>query len=145
MNKLADLRRHILAAPLKIETHNLLTWAEDGAVRSHRIPGRPAAFEMAYTAKVVVVGYTGAPQDLFFLLSDWLHDTCPGQDPEEVLKFHVDMPDLKSADVEITLHMTETVAGRDTDKGMALEPQPDPDATSDDFCLKTFMAELNGG
>lgn len=139
MKKLAALRAALLAGPLKIKADKLLTFAEKGKVQSWRGgDGDNRAFQLVYTAHVIVTDYTGAPQDLFFVALDWLHANCPDLDPEEAIRFHVDVIDHKSADVSLALDLSEIIAARARPAGLALVPEADPDAGGADLALQSL-------
>lgn len=128
MIKLASLRAAILASPLKIKPVNLLTFVEDGSVKSWR-ESRNAGFQLAYNAKIIVTDYTGAPQDLCFVVLGWLHRDNPDA-TEDAFKFAADIISQKSADIEITVELTEIIAAETRPEGVALTPVPDPDAAA---------------
>lgn len=136
MKKLASARQTLLDAPLGIKPAKLLTFAEKGVVRSWRGPGPGLggnrAFALDYTAHLIVTDYAGAPQDLFFVLADWLHRECPDA-PEDAIRFHVDVISHKAADVSLTVEIGEIVAAPATEAGIALLPVPDPDAAAFDM------------
>lgn len=131
MIKLANLRAAILASPLKIKADKLLSFVEDGSVKSWR-ESRNAAFVLDYSAKIIVTDYAGAPQDLFFVVLDWLHRDNPDV-TEDAFKFAADIVSHKSVDIEITVDMSEIIAAQTTPAGTALTPVPDPDAGAIDL------------
>lgn len=143
MNKLAALRANLLATdcPLKLKAASLLTWAERGKLTSWRgEPGANRNFAITYTAHVVVVGFTGQPMDLFFRVLDWLQEDNPAA-AEDDIGFHVDLPDQKTADVEFTIELSETIAAEVTPQGLRLAAAPDADVRNVE--LQSLFDELN--
>lgn len=141
MMKLESLRKAFLASPLNIKPDALLTFAEKGTLHSWRGSANQA-FRADYTANVIVTGFIGEAQDLFFVALDWLHTNCPGAD-EDVVKFHVDIIDHKSADVSIAIDLTETVAAETKTDGLHLVSAPDPDAEA--IGMTNFFPDLTVG
>lgn len=136
MKKLAAARAAILKAPLKIKAENLLTFAEKGSVYAPR-GDRNRAFQITYTAHLIVTGYAGAPQDLLFVALEWLHRDNPGA-TDEAIRFHVDIIDHKSADVSLAIDLTEIIAAEDVPEGLRLAPRADPDVASLDIAAMSF-------
>lgn len=137
MKKLASLRAAMLAAPLKINEKELLTFAEKGTVQSWRGDGADPeaneAFQITYTAHLIVTDYTGAPQDLFFVAARWLHRECTDA-AEDAIRFHVDVIDHDKADVSLAIDITEIFATPSAGAGkVRLAPAADPDATGFDM------------
>lgn len=142
MKKLSSLRAAILAAPLKITDKALLTFAEKGTAQSWRRQGGEGnkAFQVAYTAHLIVTDYTGAPQDLFFAVIDWLERECPDAG-EEAFRFHVDQIDHKKADVSLAVNITEIIATPDAGDGaVRLVPAATPNAAGMD--MTAFFPDL---
>lgn len=138
MMKLESLRKAFLASPLHIRPETLLTFAEKGTLHSWRGSANQA-YRIDYTANVIVTGFGGATQDLFFVALDWLHTNCPGAD-EDALKFHVDIIDHKSADVSIAIDLTEIIATETKSDGMHIVSAVDPDA--DAIGMAAFFPDL---
>lgn len=141
MNKLASIRQAILAAPLKIADKELLTFAEKGTVKSYRGEvDANKAFEITYTAHLIVTDYSGAPQDLFFVAAEWLHRECVDA-AEDAIRFHVDIIDHKKADISLAIDITEIIATPDAGAGLVrLEPSADPDFLK--FDMGNFHPDL---
>lgn len=141
MNKLASLRAAFLAAPLKIKDKDLLTFAEKGRVRSKRGEAEAnKAFEMAYTAHLILTDYTGAPQDVLFVAAQWLNANCPDAE-DEAIRFHVDVIDHKKVDLSLAVDIAEIVATPDAGDGkVSLQPVPDPATGA--FDMATFHPTL---
>lgn len=138
MRKLASLRQAFLACPLKIKPEALLTFAEKGTLHSWRGTGNQA-YKIDYTANVIVTGFGGEAQELFFVALDWLHENCPGAD-EDAMKFHVDIIDHKSADVSIAIDLTEIIAAETQTDGLHITSAADPDADAID--MSAFFPDL---
>ena len=124
MKKLASARAALLTSPLKIKADKLLTFAEKGTVQSWGGDAN-AAFMVAYTIHLIVTDYAGALQDLLYVALRWMQTECPGME-NDALKFHVDVIDHKSADVSLSLEITEIIAAIPGQKGVTLAPSPDP-------------------
>jgi hypothetical protein len=128
VRKLQSAREHLLQSPLGIKADKLLTFAEKGTVTSYRgTEAQNRAFEVSYTAHLIVTDYAGEALDLFFVMADWLHRECPGAKPD-ALRFHVDILDHKKVDVSLMVDLAETVSVAAVAGGTALTPEPDPDA-----------------
>lgn len=136
MSKLAALRAAVLSAPLRIAAKDLLTFAEKGRVRSWR-GGRNRALLVNYTAHLIVTGYVGAAQDLFFVVAQWLQ-TSEVDAAEDAIAFHVDIIDHQTCDVSLAVELSEIIAAEETPDGIRLRPVADPDAQAFD------MAALSG-
>ncbi|MBF0375765.1 MAG: phage tail protein [Alphaproteobacteria bacterium] len=132
MLKLRSARDHLLSSPLGLKAEKLLTFAERGQVTAHR-GDRGQAFEITYTAHLIVTDYTGAPEDLLFVALQWLQAHCPGAEADAI-KFHVDLISHKSADVSLSLDLTEIIAAHTDEAGATrLAPQADADALAIDM------------
>lgn len=131
MIKLAAARQALLDAPLGIKAAKLLTFAEGGTVRSWRGESNQS-FLLDYTAHFIVTDYAGAPQDLFYVLLQWLHAENPDA-PEDAIRFHVDIISAKAADVSLKVELSEVVAATEVTAGLKLTPTPDPDTKALDM------------
>ena len=92
-----------------------------------------------YTAHLIVTDFTGAPQDLFFIVLTWLHAACPPAKPD-ALKFHVDIIDHEKADVSLAVDLAEAVRVKEGDTGHTLTGATSGDALA--FDMKTFYPTL---
>ncbi len=141
MNKLLSLRQAILDCPLKIKADKLLTFAEKGSVLTYGGDANKA-FQIPYTAKVIVLDYSGSLHDLLFVVAQWLRRDNPGADAAAIT-WSADLLSTKEADVELAVEVTETIgAVAQPDGKVKLQPAPDPNAMGDD-ALKSFFADLN--
>lgn len=130
MNKLESLRAHLLAIPgeLKIDPDDLLTFAGQGTVYS-AAHGTNQHFELRYKANVIVQNYSGRADQLMFWLLQWLAANQPDHAPEAV-EFQADLLNHKSADLSITVDLTETVKVEQVAEGIKLhhcDPSIPPD------------------
>ena len=57
---------------------------------------------------MIVTDFTGAPQDLFFIVLTWLHAAYPPAKPD-TLKSHVDIIDHEKADVSLAVDLAGEV------------------------------------
>ena len=138
MKKLQSARDALLNSPLRIKAKDLLTFAEKGTVVSHR-GDRNRNFVVSYTAHLIVTDFTGEPQDLFFVLVDWLHREFPPATPEAI-RFHVDVIDHKKADVSLAVDLAEVIGVAEVDGGLSVDAQADADALA--FDMGTFFPDL---
>lgn len=140
MDKLQSLRDAVINSPLKIKAKNLLTFAEKGTVLALRgEDGANAAFQVRYTAHLIVTDATFAPQDLFFIALLWLHGACPGA-AEDAIRFHVDIIDSEKADISLAVDITEIIAAVPEANGTRLVPAADPNVP--DIDMANFFPTL---
>lgn len=93
----------------------LAMWVERGNVRA--TGNRQRGFSWEYDLIVVAENYTGYPAQLFFVVVDWLRVQQP-----DLLKangpgfpFEVDVIDVSTVDVRMTLPLREVVAAAQVD------------------------------
>ena len=96
-------------------------------------------FVISYTAHLIVTDYTGAPQDLFFIVLTWLHAAYPPAKPD-ALKFHVDIIDHEKADVSIAVDLAEVVRVTEGETGHTLTGATSGDALA--FDMKSLYPTL---
>lgn len=130
MNKLESLRAHLLAIPgeLKIDPDDLLTFADQGTVYS-AAQGTNPHFELRYKANIIVQNFSGRADRLMFWLLQWLAVNQPDHAPDAV-EFQADLLNHKSADLSISVDLTETVRVEQTADGIKLhhcDPSIPPD------------------
>jgi hypothetical protein len=139
VKKLAAARDAILKSPLRIKADKLLTFAEKGTVQSWGGGGNDA-FQVTYTIHLIVTDFAGALQDLLYVTLQWMRADCPGIETD-ALKFHVDVIDHKSADVSLSLEITEIIGAVSGPKGIKLEPVSDLDP--EDFDMDRLAGGTN--
>lgn len=127
MHKLASLRQHLLEFPGKppIDPGHLLTFADAGQVMSAP-EGTNEHWELRYDASIVVTNFSSHADQLFFWVLQWLRAHQPDHAPE-ALRFEADVLNNKSADVSLTIPLTETVKVSRTDAGIVLHHADEPD------------------
>ena len=131
MQKLVHIRDYLLRSSLNIKPDKLLIFAEKGRVASWRGPmERNADMRVSYTGHVIVTDFSGAPQDLLYLMTVWVEDNCPGYNQQEAVTFHVDIIDHKKADISLAIELSEDIAATTTAQGTQLTPRPDPNVSA---------------
>ena len=125
MNKLARLRAHLVAAPVGLEESDLLIYTEGGVITTY--PSRENEnFRIGYEAHIIITGCAQPTDQLFFLLARWM--TANETDHQaDAIRFEADIIDHRSADIAITVSLTETVTVEHTEAGILLTHQDDPD------------------
>lgn len=131
MRKLAAAREALLGAGLGLKPSNLLTFAEQGSVLSSRGP-RNRHFALSYQAHLIVTDWSGDPRALLWVLLAWLQADNPAA-PDDAIAFHVDVIDHQRADISMRVELTETVRVIETDAGIEISHEPDPDAQAIDM------------
>lgn len=133
MRKLLSVRECLLKSGLGIQPDKLLTFAEKGSVTSYRgDPSRNSAFQVDYSAHLIVTDFAGDPAALFFVAVQWLHRECPGAAPDAI-KFHVDVIKHGVSDIMLLIPLNETVSVEQLPAGIRLTPDVDPDAAAIDL------------
>lgn len=132
MNKLESMRAHLLAIPgeLKIDPDDLMTFADQGTVYSAS-SGTNRHFEMRYKANIIIHNYSGSADRLMFWLLQWMTEHQPDHVPE-ALEFQADLLNHHSADISITVALTETVRVEQAADGIRLH-HCDPTIPPDDL------------
>ncbi len=125
MNKLTRLRAHLIAAPLGLDESDLLIYTEDGVVTTY--PSRENEnFRLGYQVHIIVTDYTLPMDQLFFFLAQWMASNETGHRPDAI-RFEADIIDHRSADISISVDLTETVTVERTADGILLTHEDDPD------------------
>jgi hypothetical protein len=131
VKKLAAARAALLGAGLGLQASQLLTFAEKGSVRATR-GARNRHFSLTYQAHLIVTDWGGDPRALLWVLLAWLQTDSPAA-PDDAIAFHVDVIDHQRSDVSLRVELTETVRVVETDAGMEISHEPDPDAQAIDM------------
>ncbi len=125
MNKLARLRAHLIAAPVGLEESDLLIYTEGGVITTY--PSRDNEnFRIGYEAHIIITGYAQPTDQLFFLLAQWMTNNETDH-RADAIRFEADIIDHRSADIAISVSLTETVTVQRSDAGILLTHQDDPD------------------
>ncbi|MBL4839922.1 MAG: phage tail protein [Thalassospira sp.] len=141
MQKLTDARNHLLASGLDIKARDLLTFAEKGSIVAYQgTDSQNRNFKIQYVAHLIITDYAGDPQNLLFVMTDWIDANVPDRN-EEALKFHVDVISTKSADVSIQIELSDTITVEPVDGGTNLDHQPDADVRAID--MGNFYPDLD--
>jgi len=128
MKKLSALRQHLLAMPDNtIDPDNLRFFVERGSVLSDA-HGANEHFEPRYKATIIVLNYSGDFYRLTFWLLGWLKQNQPDHDPEAI-GFEIDVLDGSSADLSLTLDLTETVKVARSPEGIVFHHSAEPNLT----------------
>jgi hypothetical protein len=131
VRKLAAAREALLGAGLGLQPARLLTFAEQGSVQAARGP-RNRHFSLTYQAHLIVTDWSGDPRALLWVLLSWLQADSPAAS-DDAIAFHVDIIDHQRSDVAMRVELTETVRVVETDAGIAISHEPDPDAQAIDM------------
>jgi len=129
MKRLADLREHLLAAPLGLEADTLLTFVDAGTVRRH-VDGNSRSLSLTYTANVIAEQFNGNPVTVALFLWDWLEEFQPGLAPDAVT-FEADILNTDAADIAFSVRMSETWAVETVNDDHRLTLQPEPRIDTD--------------
>jgi len=130
MKRLADLREHLLAAPLGFKADTLVTFADSGTVLRY-VDGESRSLRLTYRADVLAEMFTGNPVTVALFLWDWLEEFQPGLAPDAVT-FDADILNTDAADIAFSVPLSETWAVEtvDGDHRLTLQPEPRIDADS---------------
>ncbi|MEX3614285.1 MAG: phage tail protein [Burkholderia gladioli] len=114
MNKIDSLRDAIVAAipGLSIDPDRLLVFMDEGHIVATAEPS--ASFEFRYTARLVMLEFSGSTAGLMAAIVAWAHRNQPDlfQNPDNRahgLTFEADMLSHESADLSIRVKLTESV------------------------------------
>jgi len=109
MNKLTDLRNHLLASipALAAGPDRLLTFVEDGKIKFW--DGENLSHSMDMVAKIIVTDWRDSPDAIILPILIWMHTREPGRNPEEAIRFEAEIVSADSVDLAISLDLTERV------------------------------------
>jgi len=133
MRKLAALRRHLLAAPLKLEADRLIVLAKEG-----RVEGGAQSWDWVYKAELIVEDHTGDPGPLMFALLQWLDQHQPDRATDPT--FEADLIDHEKTDIAITVELREMVQVQRLEEGVVLHYCDEPSV--EDMPLTTVSWQL---
>ncbi|MFN2349268.1 MAG: phage tail protein [Thioalkalivibrio sp.] len=118
MRKLQMLRDHIVDAlpEFKVSPERLFTYVEGGSIRFYR--GANLAHEYKAPATISIADFSGDPDALIIPVLDWLARYQPDLDPERGVQFEMEYLSNTSADLSLTVELTErVVTSRDCETG----------------------------
>lgn len=125
MNKLAQLRAALLSAPLGLVEDQITCFTEEGRLLSHASELNQD-FRLDYPATVLITGYSGPIDALFYFISQWYKRYQPNHGGGDC-RFSADILDHVRADLSITVPLTETVLATSVAAGILLSHPDDPD------------------
>lgn len=108
MKKIAALRDHLLESALDIQPEDIIARVSEGQLRHHyRHPDAPAPpandkIQLIYSAELLIMDYTGAPEAVFYLVAQWLSAWQPGH-KNDCISIKAEILDNNSADLLITI------------------------------------------
>jgi len=105
--KLAALRAHLLASPLGLKAEQIVTFAENGKIRSYD-GVRNENFRVAYQANIILLEYEKGVMELTHVMLKWLHEHQPGL-PDDALQFDADILDSEKVDLGFEIPLTEDI------------------------------------
>ena len=128
MKKLASLQQHLLNCPLDIRAEDLMVFATEGVITSSDGKANKH-FSYRYNANIILVKATHQLSEITFVLLQWLHKNQPFADAD-IIEFKADIVDSNSADIHLTVQLSEVVRCQEQDGGLALvaDDAPDMDA-----------------
>ncbi len=129
MKRLAELREHLLAAPLGLKADTLVTFVNLGNVHRH-VDGESRSLRFTYPANVIAEQFSGNPVTVALFLWDWLEEFQPGLAPDAVT-FEADILNTDAADIAFSVRMSETWAVETVDGEHRLTLQPEPRLDTD--------------
>lgn len=107
MKKIEQLRKQLLKLPfLKLKPEEVSVFVEQGTMLSYY--ARPDDirtndhFQLEYTASIIVMNYTGAPEALLHCVNLWLRENQPSHRNDSV-KFQAEILNNDSVDIRITI------------------------------------------
>jgi hypothetical protein len=141
MNKLSDLRDHLLSFKNITNSDHLLTFAEQGSVIFHKVPtgaqnlgffdaqtaSDDFSFVLKYNANIIFTDCTADFKSLVFIVMTWASANQTDLKPEDV-KFHADILDKKRTDISFIIPLSELVIVTAQEDGHNIEAIPDNDA-----------------
>lgn len=114
MKKIAALRDHLLSSALDIQPEDIIARVSEGKLRHHyRHPDAPAPpandkIQLTYSAELLIMDYTGAPEAVFYLVAQWLSTWQPGH-KADIITVKADILDNNSVDLLISISdLTDT-------------------------------------
>lgn len=124
MHKLAALRQHLIDSPLKIKESHLDVYATTGGVRSAK-GDHNQDFELHYSAHILLRNYPADPDALLYLVLRWLDEHQPGHS-DQPIEWEADILDKRSADIYLSVPLSESIHVVPVTGGIQLQHQDDP-------------------
>jgi len=118
MNKLAQLRQHLIDSPLEIDAENIIVFAEKGKAISEA-EGSNQHFALHYQGHVIITRHAADVEPLLFFILQWYHKSSPNH-PGDGCKFDAEILSRDESDLEITLDLQETIHVEETADGYQL-------------------------
>lgn len=132
MEKLAHLRAFILDGPYGVKKDRLVTFAENGTVRSFN-GERNKSFRLTYEANLILTDYRGGPWTIAFAILEWMREHQPDF-AGDALSFDADILDTEKVDLGFQIPLSEDVLVTEDETGThmerAHEPVADPEKVS---------------
>lgn len=109
MRKLTSLRQHLLdSVPgLAHDPDRLRTYVPDGGIKFHR--GQHLPHEYRVTAEIIIIGCGGDLDPVVLPLLQWLARYQPDVDPDQALRFTLEIHSNTDVDVIFSVDLTERV------------------------------------
>lgn len=136
MNKPDELRRVLtrFVPSLRDDPARLAIFVDKGRVEARA--GGTLSFEAAYTLTVVIEAYSGSVNDLFVPVLAWIAEAQPDlleNHDRKPFTYEVELLDDDTADVQLTIELTESVRVLPKDGGgWSSETLPEPNRTNND-------------
>lgn len=124
MHKLAALRQHLIDAPLQLKESNLDIYATSGGVRSAN-GDHNQDFELQYTAHILLRNYPSDPDALLYLILRWLEQHQQSH-TDQPIEWEADLLDHRSADIYLSVPLSETINPVAVPGGIELRHLDDP-------------------
>lgn len=131
MKKPLELRAHLTAALAHCRKHpdKLLVFIEKGSIATRR--SGTSSFEYRYTLKVLVIDYTEPADTLIVPLLAWIDANQPDlidntDKRDKAIGFEAEIIDHTTADIEITLELSERVIVTAVEGGWTCEHVGEP-------------------
>jgi len=146
LNKIASLRQALIETNTYFATapETLHVYAEEGTVHANLKPGLHFAY--AYTIRVLVTDFPGHPDSLFVPLIGWVKRHQPDllQNPaqENSIRFEIELQSATTADIAISLPVSESVVVKNLDGVLQGYHKPDP--VVEEFDEFTWNLYING-
>lgn len=128
MNKLLDLRNHLLAKVPELARgpDRLLTFIEDGTIVFY--PGENLSHQLKMTAKIIVTDWTSGSDKIILPVLEWMAVRELGLDPNNSIRFEAEITATDKVDLALSVDLIERVVVTKTENGYeashVLPPHP---------------------
>ncbi|WP_249962213.1 phage tail protein [Histophilus somni] len=122
MKKLDQLRKQLLKLPyLKLKPEEVHVFAEQGTVLSYYArpedPNTNDHFQLEYTAQIIILNYSGAPEVLIHSVNQWLRQHQPSH-KIDAIQFEAEILNNDSVDIRISIQgIKDTYKPQQRNKG----------------------------